>query len=568
MPANTDRKYKQIIDYVVDQVGADVDRDLLRVAIASQDDPATMNMNVEEIGGTAQSGGDLIAALQSVSADDELRLRLFAEDNAGNLAEIQGEELGTPLAGTETAVVTKLADILGSVANDEARVSVYAEDDAGNLVEVQSGDLDATVAGTETGVVTVVARALAEVGNTELRTRVLGLDDAGALQEGQIEALDTGVAAGTYSQLTYLARALNSQSLDEFISRVTDSTGTQIDPLTQDATEAVGNTELRTRALGPDSAGNLRQANVEGFDTGLAATDAGVATYTARALEAIGQDHVQASLYADDPNNVLSRLNVNNNGELLTDATLSSESAFIDADDDDGNTLNPNAETLSQAIVDPDGLVTYLARALASQGQDELQVEQQTPVGIEGDDDDGNTLNVAVERFSEGITDRPGLLTYLARALASKGHDQLRVDLQNNNAGTLAVEPQTPVAVEDASGTQVNPAIQTDYLYYQTGGHDLVGSGDISIGPAAVQRATAVVIAATSTDDNAFSVSVEWVDGNGNTYQSESATDIGLDSITEDYARLVRKGPQVQVTVTDESGAAQNLVNVHADTER
>jgi hypothetical protein len=334
-----------------------------------------------------------------------------------------------------------------------------------------------------------------------------------------------------------------------------------------------------------------------------------------------------------------------NGGDTLrTDATLDAETVAIEGDDDDGNTVEANIETLSQAVADPDGLVTYLARALQQYGSDQLRVdietnnaglatessltaeqareiatwtagtlavEQQSPVAIEGDDDNGNTLNVGAERFSDAIADRPGLLTYLARALQTQGFDQLRVDIENESAdlasettlssrlgrelqadagggtyapihrdgnalqtaihkwaaGTLPVEQQSAVAVEDSAGNQVDPAIQTDYLDAQRAGHDLVGSGDISIGPGAVERGTAVTIAATSLDDNAFSVSVEWV-GAGNTYQSEAAADIGLDSITEDYARLVRKAPAVEITVTDESGAAQNNVNIHADTER
>jgi hypothetical protein len=77
-----------------------------------------------------------------------------------------------------------------------------------------------------------------------------------------------------------------------------------------------------------------------------------------------------------------------------------------------------------------------------------------------------------------------------------------------------------------------------------------------------------VTIAANSTDENTFSVSVEWVDSAGNVYQQESPTDIELSSITQDFARLVRKAPQVQVTVTDDSGATQNNINIHVDTQR
>jgi len=371
MPANTARKYIQTIDYIDDFVGADIPRDLIKVAIEEIDDPAQSDglpVDLKEIGNTDQTGADLMAILESVGGD-EARIRLYAEDDAGNLAEIQAEELGTGLAGTETAVVTKL--------------------------------MEATEA----------------VGNTEVRSSIYGPDDAGTLQEGQVEALNTGVAGGTFAQLTYLSRALNSQGLDEFISRMTDSSGTQIDPLTQDPTQAVGNTELRSRVFGPDSGGALQQVNTEAFDTALAVTDTGLATYMARALEGIGQDELRSRLH-------------------------------------------------------------------------------------------------------------------------------------------------------DSTGTQIDPSLATDYLDSQTTGYDLVASGDLTIGPGAVERGTAVTIAATSTDSNTFSVSVSWEDGSGNVFQTEAAADIGLDTITEDYARLVRKAPQVSITVTDESGAAQNIINLHADTER
>lgn len=44
-------------------------------------------------------------------------------------------------------------------------------------------------------------------------------------------SLDGTIEPEEQAALTYLSRALNSNSLDEFVSRVTDSTGTQIDPM-------------------------------------------------------------------------------------------------------------------------------------------------------------------------------------------------------------------------------------------------------------------------------------------------------------------------------------------------
>lgn len=130
----------------------------------------------------------------------------------------------------------------------------------------------------------------------------------------------------------------------------------------------------------------------------------------------------------------------------------------------DGEVEDVNGEQLQTALDGSEyALLTYLARALVSEGHDELRVAVQDDssgtktVSIEGDDDDGNTLSVAVETLSEAITDPDGLITYLARALQTQGSvDQVRVDLENNNAGTLAVEQQTPVALEDDGGTAIS----------------------------------------------------------------------------------------------------------------
>jgi hypothetical protein len=157
-------------------------------------------------------------------------------------------------------------------------------------------------------------------------------------------------------------------------------------------------------------------------------------------------------------------------------------------------------------------------------------------------------------------------------ALASVGSDSLLVDSNNAldvSATTVPVEQQTPVGVEDASGTQIDPDQSPDYPNNQTNGHDLIGSGDLTIGPVSVARAEALVISANSTDSNSWSASVDWVNSDGSVvYQTETKSDINLSSVTEDWSRLIRKGPHAQVTFTDESGAAQNNINAHVDTER
>ena len=202
----------------------------------------------------------------------------------------------------------------------------------------------------------------------------------------------------------------------------------------------------------------------------------------------------------------------------------------------------------AQSAVDVADKIDQIEDALASVGADSLRVASPNPLDVSAAEVD---VDVASQSLGTVTVDDDGSLAINAY-----------------NGGTLPTEQQSPVGVEDAGGNQVDPALATDYLDAQQAGYDLVGGGDLTIGPGAVERGKAVVIAANSTDNNTFSVSVEWQDSNGNVFQAEPAADIGLDAVTEDYARLVRKGPQVEVTVTDESGASQNTINIHADTER
>lgn len=83
-----------------------------------------------------------------------------------------------------------------------------------------------------------------------------------------------------------------------------------------------------------------------------------------------------------------------------------------------------------------------------------------------------------------------------------------------------------------------------------------------------VRRSEAVVVAGNSVDGNAWSASVVWQDNDGNVTQTEGSTDVGLDAVTEDWARLIRKGPVMEATFTDESAAAENNLNVYIDTYR
>lgn len=87
MPRNTKRKYRQVVDYIEDEVGVDIPRDVKKMAIESVDGDAASNgvpANIEKIGGTDQSAANLMAALQSVADNDELRIAIET-DNEGLL---------------------------------------------------------------------------------------------------------------------------------------------------------------------------------------------------------------------------------------------------------------------------------------------------------------------------------------------------------------------------------------------------------------------------------------------------------------------------------------------------
>jgi len=101
-------------------------------------------------------------------------------------------------------------------------------------------------------------------------------------------------------------------------------------------------------------------------------------------------------------------------------------------------------------------------------------------------------------------------------------------------------------------------------------GHDLDpnADGDLTI-TSEVSRTQALIISANSTDANAWSASVRWVDDNDSEFVSESKTDIQLDSVSNDHARLYRKGPVAEVTFTsEETAGTQNQINAFIDAHR
>jgi len=180
----------------------------------------------------------------------------------------------------------------------------------------------------------------------------------------------------------------------------------------------------------------------------------------------------------------------------------------------------------------------------------------------------------------------------------------LDVDLASVSAGTLAVEQQTPIGVENSTGTQIDPATSTDVSDAQSaikGGESLAGvvdaldqnalaqineldevqaggdlqaivdavnaaalalavdhpsrsftgvdlsAGDLTIGPLQVQRARDIRVAGNPTGGGSFSVSLDHNDGSGATFATDAAIS---SSSAETTAEVARKGPYVTVTVS------------------
>jgi len=113
---------------------------------------------------------------------------------------------------------------------------------------------------------------------------------------------------------------------------------------------------------------------------------------------------------------------------------------------------------------------------------------------------------------------------------------------------------------------------QVEHPQDDTVGHDLDpnADGDL-VRTITVANAQALLIALSSQDGEPISVSLEWVNNTDATatFVSESAADLDLSGVTDDWARAVRKGPACKVTATSDAAAGTtNRANMWLDTHR
>lgn len=89
--------------------------------------------------------------------------------------------------------------------------------------------------------------------------------------------------------------------------------------------------------------------------------------------------------------------------------------------------------------------------------------------------------------------------------------------------------------------------------------HDLIASGDYTIGETNVSGSGDIIVKISSADTETFTVTLEWTDGSGNVLFTQSPPE-GTNVTTANLKFNVGSS-HYQLTVTDDSGAAQNVIN-------
>jgi len=97
----------------------------------------------------------------------------------------------------------------------------------------------------------------------------------------------------------------------------------------------------------------------------------------------------------------------------------------------------------------------------------------------------------------------------------------------------------------------------------QTDGHNLDPDADGNrVVTVPVEHTAALLVAVHSESGEAVSVSVTWLTDEGNTVVEQTATELDLSGVTDDWARLTRKGPRAEVAISSDAGAGTtNLIN-------
>lgn len=167
-------------------------------------------------------------------------------------------------------------------------------------------------------------------------------------------------------------------------------------------------------------------------------------------------------------------------------------------------------------------------------------------------DSSGSTVPTE-QQTPVGVEDSTG--TQVNPATESSLTSTLSREIASWTAGTLAVEQQTPVGIEDSTGTQVDP--RTDEYGQSTGSADVAANGDAILSPTVPGRPEAVTI--FTSGEAAHDVSVQFGDGAGNYINRTFSSSSGVV-----FERVDVASDDIQITITDTSGGSNNSVSYRA----
>lgn len=147
MPSYQERKYSRVISYIEDVVGADVNRDLLKVALAA-DDLEGLTVGLKDIGGQAQSAIDVANKIDKIedtlaSVDSD---SLLVDSN--NPLDVSAAEVDVDLNSQSLTPITVTDDGSFGIAsevdvdiNSQSLTPLTVTDDGGFVIVDSSGSV-------------------------------------------------------------------------------------------------------------------------------------------------------------------------------------------------------------------------------------------------------------------------------------------------------------------------------------------------------------------------------------------------------------------------------------------
>lgn len=211
-------KYRRTVDYVEDSVGSDIRRDLMKVAIVSQD-VTLLSTAIEQIGGQAQSAVDVAARIDALAA--------ALASNGGDLLRVE-QQTPVGIENTSGTQIDPLAagnqplDVSGATVPTEQQTPVGVENSSGTQIDpATAGDVSEVEAALQTHDQAVandaslasgsaLSRSVVAQGAETLRGRVVRASTSYDLavdwedSNGNVlftDTIATGVAAGTETAL-------------------------------------------------------------------------------------------------------------------------------------------------------------------------------------------------------------------------------------------------------------------------------------------------------------------------------------------------------------------------------